>query len=346
VPALTVVPLTGMPEVADGDDLVLLLTAAATAAGLTLTDGDVLVISSKIVSKSLGLWSDSADRGAAVADQTVRVVAERMSGDRVTRIVHSVAGPVMVAAGVDASNTGGRDEVLLLPRDPDAEAEQLRVALLAATGLRRLGVLLSDTAGRPWRFGQTDFALGAAGVAVVDDLSGGVDADGKALSVTARAVGDELAAAADLVKGKADAIPAAVVRGTDCALEERGPGARVLIRVGPEDWFDHGRAEAVRAALGTAPGSPEALDDGIAMVGPEEVAPRLRRAVAVALRGAPDAGVDVGGDVLSVSAPTAYQLGVAVSRLQVALWGEGLAIEAPEDVSGLEVCLDVRERAR
>src|SRR6476620_6340460 len=333
-----------MPEVAAGDDLVALLLAATAAADLTLADGDVLVVSSKIVSKSLGLWADSADRSAVVASQTEQVVAERTSGARVTRIVRSAAGPVMAAAGVDASNTGGRDGLLLLPHDPDAEAEHRRVARLAATGLRRVGVILSDTAGRPWRFGQTDFALGAAGVDVVDDLRGGVDADGKPLSVTARAVGDELAAAADLVKGKADAIPAAVVRGTDLAIDTRGPGARALVRVGREDWFDHGRAESIRAALGTAPGSPEAIEDGIAAIGPEDVASRLRRAVAVALRGAPEAGVDVGGEVVHVSAPTAYQRGVAVSRLQVALWGEGLSTEVPHDVTGLEVRLEVRPR--
>ena len=342
--SLSLIPLSGMPEVAAGDDLVQLLLQAAAATDVSLVDGDVLVVSSKVISKSLGLWADSADKSAAVVSQTVRVVAERMTGDRIVRIVQSTAGPTMAAAGVDASNTGGRDDVLLLPADPDAEAEHLRVALLEATGLRRLGVVLSDTAGRPWRFGQTDFALGAAGVAVVDDLRGGVDADGRPLSVTTRAIGDELAAAADLVKGKADAIPAAVVRGTDWALDEAGAGARALIRAGSEDWFDHGRAEAVRASLGTTPGSQDAIDDGIATVGPEDVASRLRRAVAVALRGAPDTGVDVGGAMVHVSAPTAYQLGVAVSRLQVALWGEGLATEAPDDVSGFEVHLTIRER--
>jgi coenzyme F420-0:L-glutamate ligase/coenzyme F420-1:gamma-L-glutamate ligase len=342
--SVSLIPLTGMPEVASGDDLVQLLLDAAAATDVALVNGDVLVVSSKVVSKSLGLWADSADKRAAVVSQTVRVVAERMTGDRITRIVQSTAGPTMAAAGVDASNTGGRDDVLLLPVDPDAEAEHLRVALLETTGLSRLGVVLSDTAGRPWRFGQTDFALGAAGVAVVDDLRGGVDADGRMLSVTTRAVGDELAAAADLVKGKADAIPAAVVRGTDWALAGRGPGARALLRAASQDWFDHGRAESIRAALGTAPGSQDAIDDGIATVGPEELAIRLRRAVAVALRGAPDAGVDVGGAAVSVSAPTAYQLGVAVSRLQVALWGEGLATEAPDEVSGLSVQLDVHDR--
>jgi coenzyme F420-0:L-glutamate ligase/coenzyme F420-1:gamma-L-glutamate ligase len=337
-------PLTGMPEVRSGDDLVALLLEAAAAADVTLVDGDVLVVSSKIVSKSLGLWADSTVKGAAVASQTVRVVAERLAGDKVTQIVRSTAGPIMAAAGVDASNTGGRDAVLLLPADPDAEAEHLRVSLLAATGLGRVGVVLSDTAGRPWRFGQTDFALGAAGVAVVDDLRGAADADGRPLTVTARAVGDELAAAADLVKGKADAIPAAVVRGTEWALADRGPGARALIRAGREDWFDYGRAEAVRAALGIEPGAGLAEKVGIATVEHEAVATRLGRAVTVALLGAPDVGVDVGGAEVHVSSRTAYQLGVAVSRLQVALWGEGLTTTLPDEVVGLHVRLEVRDR--
>ena len=344
MPTLSIVPLTGIPEVRAGDELVGLLLDAAGAAGLALVDGDVLVVSSKIVSKSLGLWADSTIKGAAVASQTVRVVAERMAGDKVTQIVRSTAGPIMAAAGVDASNTGGRDAVLLLPADPDAEAEHLRMALLAATGLSRLGVVLSDTAGRPWRFGQTDFALGAAGIEVVDDLRGGVDADGRPLSVTARAVGDELAAAADLVKGKADAIPAAVLRGTEWALAGRGAGARALIRDGREDWFDYGRAEAVRAALGIEPGGRTAEQIGIPTVGSEDLASRLGRAVAVALVGAPDVGIDVGGSTVTVSGSSPYQLGVAVARLEVALWGEGLTTDVPEDVAGLDLRLEIRDR--
>jgi coenzyme F420-0:L-glutamate ligase/coenzyme F420-1:gamma-L-glutamate ligase len=344
VPALSILPVTGMPEVRAGDDLVGLVLESLAAAGLSLVDGDVLVVSSKVVSKSLGLWADSTVKGAAVTSQTVRVVAERLAGDKVTQIVQSTAGPIMAAAGVDASNTGGRDGVLVLPADPDAEAEHLRVALLEATGLRRVGVVLSDTAGRPWRFGQTDFALGAAGVDGVDDLRGGVDADGRPLSVTARAVGDELASAADLVKGKADAIPAAVIRGTPWALDTRGPGARALIRAGREDWFDYGRAEAIRAALGVEPGSPAAEQLGIASVAPEPVADRLGRAVALALLGAPEVGIDVGGSVVHLSSPTAYQLGVAASRLQLALWGEGLTTTLPDEVTGPDLRLEVRDR--
>lgn len=339
---LSLVPLTGIPEVQTGDDVATLVVHAAAAVGCPLEDGDVLVVSSKVVSKALGLWA--ADREAAIEKTSTRVVAERRTAAGVTQIVQASAGPVMAAAGVDASNTGGRAEVLVLPGDPDGEAERLRQSLLALTGLTRLAVVVSDTAGRPWRFGQTDFALGAAGVQVVDDLRGGIDADGMPLHVTARALADELAAAADLVKGKADGVPAAIVRGSGWALPERGDGAAALVRTGREDWFDYGRAEAVRAALGVEPGSAQAQETGIASVVPESLAERLARGVAVALRGAREAGVDLGGEVVRVSAPTAYELGVAVTRLQVALWGEGLRVEAPLEAAGLEVTLRVTER--
>lgn len=323
VPELRLLPLLGIPEVRADDDLAALVLAAAAGSCGGLEDGDVVVVSSKVVSKAAGLWADSSDRSAAVAAQSVRVVAERLAGDRVTRIVQSVAGPVMAAAGVDTSNTGGREEVLLLPLDPDGHAESLRTSLLAATGLTRVGVVLSDTAGRPWRFGQVDFALGASGVGVVDDLRGEVDADGKPMVVTARALGDELAAAADLVKGKVDAVPAAVLRGSPWALASRGPGAKALVRVGREDWFDHGRAEAVRAALDVPPGSAVAEAVGIPSVTPEPAAVRVERAVAVA--GLPfDTTADTSRKgVVEVCAATAFQVGAVAARLRVALWGEG-----------------------
>jgi coenzyme F420-0:L-glutamate ligase/coenzyme F420-1:gamma-L-glutamate ligase len=332
--------LAGIPEVQRDDDLAVLIAEAAHRVG-GLREGDIVVVSSKVVSKALGLWADSRDRDSAVRGQTVRVVAERLAGDRVTQIVESAAGPVMAAAGVDASNTGAREEVLLLPAKPDAEAQALREALRERCGLERLGVIVSDTAGRPWRFGQTDFALGAAGVDVVDDLRGGVDADGRPLAVTTRAVADELAAAADLVKGKADAVPVAVVRGTPWAGADVGPGARALVRTGREDWFDHGRAEAVRAALGTAPGTPEAQEAGIASVGPEPVRVRLGRAVAVALRGMESVGADVGAADVRLSAESPLALGRAMARLEVALWGEGLVGRPAETGLGEELDAEV-----
>lgn len=349
---VTVIPLTGFGEVGQGDDLAALLLAAAEDTGVALRDGDVVVVSSKVVSKSLGLWS--ADRDGAVDHATVRVVAERRSGPRITRIVESAAGPVMAAAGVDASNTGGRAEVLTLPEQPDAEADRLRQSLLAAAGLSSVGIILSDTAGRPWRSGQTDFALGSAGVQVLDDLRGATDADGQPLMVTARAIADELAAAADLVKGKADGVPAAILRGTGWARGEHTDGAATLVRTGREDWFGYGHAEAVRAALGIEPGSRQSAEIGIASAGPETMAARVSRAIAVALAGAPDAGVDAGADIVRVSAPTAYVLGLAVTRLQVALWGEDLRGDSPRGddpyldaalaPDALEVTLTLSER--
>jgi coenzyme F420-0:L-glutamate ligase/coenzyme F420-1:gamma-L-glutamate ligase len=249
----------------------------------------------------------------------------------------------MAAAGVDASNTGAADRLLLLPADPDAAARSLRSALVARSGCRRLGLVLSDTAGRPWRAGQVDFALGAAGLVVVDDLRGGVDADGRALSVTARALADELAAAADLVKGKADGVPAALVRGVgDWVAEPDGDGAAALVRTGREDWFDYGRAEAVRASLGVEPGTPAAAHCGIPAVHPEPVAERVSRAVRVALHDLPDVGVDVGSRDVRVTADEPFTLGRAVARLEVALWGEGVRAELTSPPGVVEATLRVQ----
>jgi coenzyme F420-0:L-glutamate ligase/coenzyme F420-1:gamma-L-glutamate ligase len=363
---VTVTALTGMPEVPAGADLAALLLAAVEGVGERLLDGDVLVVSSKVVSKALGLWAEAgADREAVIAQQTRRVVAERRSGDRLTRIVHSVAGPVMAAAGVDASNTGGSDRLLLLPAEPDVAAHSLHRALVAASGRQRLGLVLSDTAGRAWRAGQVDFALGSAGLRVLDDLRGGVDADGRPLAVTARAIADEVAAAADLVKGKADGVPAALVRGLDDWVVEDDwmaevggdstgtgagigtaavPGAGSLVRTGREDWFGYGRVEAVRASLGVEPGSPEAEECGIPAVHPEPVGDRVRRAVSVALHGLPDVGVDVGPNDVRVTADDRFSLGRAVARLEVALWAEGLHAELGSPPGGPEAVLRIGER--
>ena len=185
---LEIVGLAGIPEVAEGDDLAELLLAALSRSGETLREGDILVVSSKVVSKAGGLQVGATDKTGTVASQTVAVVAERTSGDGFTRVVRAKAGPVMAAAGVDASNTGGRDVLLLLPHDPDEVCRALRSALSSRTGVSALGVILSDTAGRPWRVGVVDFALGSAGVRVVDDLRGLPDADGLVLHVTTRAL--------------------------------------------------------------------------------------------------------------------------------------------------------------
>jgi coenzyme F420-0:L-glutamate ligase/coenzyme F420-1:gamma-L-glutamate ligase len=230
----------GVPEIAAGDDLTELLPAVVGP----LEAGDVVVVSSKIVSKAEGRQVVAEDREQAISDETVRVVAtRRQPTGSVTRIVENRLGIVGAAAGVDSSNVAP-GTVLLLPLDPDASAARLRTALIAASGVP-VGVIVSDTLGRPWRRGQTDVAIGAAGVAVVDDLRGQPDANGRTMGVTVVAVADEIAALADLVKGKAENRPVAVVRGMGRhVLDIDGPGARSLVRPSGEDMFRQGSAEA------------------------------------------------------------------------------------------------------
>lgn len=232
----------GLPEIQPGDDLVALLVDLLRA-GEPLADGDVLVLTSKVVSKAEGRYVAADDREQAITDETVRVVATREHAGGVTRIVENRLGLVMAAAGVDASNTPA-GTVLLLPVDPDASARRLRAGLSAALGVR-LGVIVSDTAGRPWRDGLTDIAIGAAGVRVLDDLRGQVDTFGRPLVMTVAAVADEVAAAAELVKGKATGRPLAVVRGlAGIVTDDDGPGARALVRLGAADMFRQGSDEA------------------------------------------------------------------------------------------------------
>jgi len=242
----------------------------------------------------------------------------------------------MTAAGVDASNTADESIVLLLPEDPDAVAAEIRDGVQAGWetvhGARlRLGVVISDTAGRPWRMGQTDFAVGACGIQVIDDLRGSTDANGRMLSVTERCIADEIAAAADLVKGKVTGVPAAHVRGlgqyvrdSDLSDSESASGARDLVRTGPQDWFGYGMVEAVRAALGVKPGSAMAFEVGIPFILPEDVATRAMRALRVALLTCPDVAGEVDGETITLVAPNDFALGVAATRAEVALRGEGL----------------------
>ncbi|EFL25597.1 gamma-glutamyl ligase [Streptomyces himastatinicus ATCC 53653] len=258
-PKYQVWALPGLPEVRTGDDLAKLIADAATAEGLPgLAHGDVLLVTSKIVSKAEGRVVAGDDREAAIDAETVRVVARRGR----TRIVETRHGLVMAAAGVDASNTPA-GTILLLPEDPDASARAIRAGLRDALGVD-VGVIVTDTFGRPWRTGVTDVAIGAAGVHVLDDLRGGTDTHGNALSVTVVATGDELAAAGELVKGKADGLPVAVLRGlphvvalgADDDADGDGPGAdgadagaRALVRGAADDMFRLGTSEAVREAV-------------------------------------------------------------------------------------------------
>lgn len=328
---LTITALRGFPEVREGDDVAEITLAVLQLNEIQLSDGDILVISSKVVSKAMGLRAPAGEQANVVLSQAVRIVAERMTPSGVTRIVQSAAGPVMTAAGVDASNTADESVVLLLPADPDAVATKIRDTLQAGWLKRsgagvRTGVILSDTAGRPWRNGQTDFALGACGIQVIDDLRGSTDTNGRVLSVTERCVADEIAAAADLVKGKASGIPAAHVRGLGQYVRggESTCGARDLVRTGPQDWFGYGMVEAVRAALGVQPGSAAACEVGIPLIAPEPVDTRARRALRVALLTCPDVIGQVDTGTIRLSAPDSFTLGVASSRAEVALAGEAL----------------------
>lgn len=251
-PRFEVFAVPGIGEVRSGDDIAELIAAT----GTELADGDVLLVTSKIVSKAEDRIVHADDREAAIDAEAVRLVARRGP----TRIVETRHGFVMAAAGVDASNTAA-GTVLLLPEDPDASARRIRDGLRKALGVR-VGVLVTDTFGRPWREGLTDVAIGAAGVRVLDDLRGGHDSHGNLMNATVTATADELAAAGDLVKGKVGGLPVAVVRGLgssvfaeeDLAAGPEGeagsdPGARPLVRIAANDMFRLGTSEAVREAV-------------------------------------------------------------------------------------------------
>jgi len=234
---LEIIPVTGLPEISDGDDLAVLIAQHA-----DLRDGDVVVIAQKIVSKSEGRIVEidpthpREERARAVLSETTRVVARR--GDVV--IAQTRHGFVCANAGVDASNVAP-GQLALLPLDPDGSAEQLRAAL-ARMGAD-VGVVISDTFGRPWRIGQTNVALGSAGIKPLRDHRGEKDSFGMELEATIIAVADEIAGAAELVMGKSDGIPVAIVRGLEGATGEGT--ARELLRAPDEDMFSAGGAEIV-----------------------------------------------------------------------------------------------------
>ena len=230
----------GLPEVAAGDDLAALVLAAH-----DLLDGDVVSITSKVVSKAEGRVR-VGEREAAVDEETVRVVARRGP----TRIVRTRLGLTMAAAGVDASNVAP-GSVALLPLDPDASARTLRAALHQRAGVT-VGVIVTDTAGRAWREGQTDIAIGAAGLVVAEDFSGRTDPYGNRLAVTMPAVADERASTAELAPGKLRGRPLAIIRGRSdlvLPLGQDGPGAAALVRPEGGDLFGWGAREAVVRAL-------------------------------------------------------------------------------------------------
>jgi coenzyme F420-0:L-glutamate ligase/coenzyme F420-1:gamma-L-glutamate ligase len=239
---ISVHPVPGLPEFVPGDDL----AAAIADAAPWLADGDVLVVTSKVVAKVEGNLvpvEPGADREAArqraVDAETVRVVARRGP----LRIVETRHGWVVAAAGIDASNVAA-DALVLLPEDADASARELRARLRERLGVT-VAVVVSDTFGRPWRDGLTDVAIGAAGLPALVDHRGAVDPHGNRLETTQVAVVDELAAAADLVKGKLTGVPVAVVRGLPLTAPEPDPGTRPLVRLGAGDLFPLGSRDVV-----------------------------------------------------------------------------------------------------
>lgn len=249
-PRFSVWGIPGIPEVTRGDDLVALIARAIEAQSANdpdtaLQPGDILVVTSKIVSKAEGMQVPASEREQAIAADTVRIVAERVHPGGTFRIVETRQGLVMAAAGIDMSNVP-EGTALRLPADPDASARALCAGLRQHFGMD-IGIIITDTIGRAWRIGQTDMAIGAAGIQLTDDLRGGNDANGRPLHVTQAVIADEIAGAADLVKGKTSNIPAAVVRGLARYVRNLdAPGARTLTRTGDDDMFRFGSAEAYR----------------------------------------------------------------------------------------------------
>ncbi len=242
--------VTGIGEVRPGDDLAALITTAAP----WLVDGDILVVTSKVVSKAEGQLVDvpldeparEAAREAVLRAETSRVVARRGG----TQIVQTHHGFVLASAGIDASNVEPT-RLVLLPKDPDASARWLRDELRERFNLT-VAVVITDTMGRPWRMGLTDVAIGAAGIDAMTDYRGVLDPYGNELQLTQMAVIDELAGAADLVKGKTGQVPVAVVRGLPLRPDGHGAGAAALIRGADADLFSLGTAEAVAKGLRAA----------------------------------------------------------------------------------------------
>jgi coenzyme F420-0:L-glutamate ligase/coenzyme F420-1:gamma-L-glutamate ligase len=244
----------GIGEVDEGTDLAALVAPY-------VDDGDVVVVTSKVVSKAEGRVR-AGDREQAIRDETVRVVARRGP----TSIVETRIGVVMAAAGVDASNVA-TGSVVLLPTDPDESARRIRADLAARSGVN-VAVVVSDTAGRAWRHGQTDLAIGLAGLHALESFEGRTDGYGNPLAVTAPAVADEIAGFAEVATGKLGNRPLTVVRGlADRVLPigQHGAGARALVRETGTDMFGLGSREAVVAALSgrdqQAFGAPAAAGD-------------------------------------------------------------------------------------
>ena len=326
---LLVMPVVGIGRVEPGDDLAEAIAEAAP----WIMDGDVVVVTSKIVSKAEGRLVEvpaqdgperDAARDAVLAAETARLVARRGP----TQIVATHHGFVMAAAGVDTSNVDiGR--LVLLPKDPDASARSLRAALAERYGLH-VAVIVSDTMGRPWRTGLTDVALGCAGLEPIRDHRGETDPYGNSLQLTQMAIADELAAAAELVKGKRDEVPVAVVRGYLAhPPADDGPGALTMVRDSATDLFSLGTAEARAAGLADAARLPYTASFAAAEIDPMTVA-RAIGGVPLAASTSVRFVVTKGSNEVTLQCSAAREpahlvaLGMDVHRLRAALASEGL----------------------
>ncbi len=224
-------PVDGIPEIASGDDLSALILAGLAASNLGLADRDVVVVTHKVVSKAEGRIEPAPDDRSyrELAEREARTILRRR-GDLV--IAQTQHGFICANAGVDRSNVADGSAVLL-PIDSDRSAHRIRMRLEQKTGAS-LAVVVTDTFGRPWRRGLVDVAIGVSGLPSILDLRGHTDAQGREMNVTEIAIIDEIAAAADLVMGKANSIPVAIIRGLDLSGEGR---ATDLVRTPEEDMF-------------------------------------------------------------------------------------------------------------
>ena len=247
---LRVFGVSGLPEIAPGDDLAALILTALGRQHERLAPRDVVVVTQKIVSKAEGQVVDLAtvtpspfarhyaaahDKDPRQIEVVLREAARIVRMDRGVLICQTRHGLICANAGVDRSNVPGEATVTLLPRDPDASACRLRAAWSAA-GVE-VAVIISDTFGRPWRRGQTNIAIGATGIAPLHDYHGQTDAQGRPLRATSLAIIDELAATAELVMGKVAQVPVAVIRGYDYPRADEAPGAAALVREAEQDLF-------------------------------------------------------------------------------------------------------------
>jgi len=247
--AVTVVPIQIDHSFAPGDDLESILLSALTSAqwpdGSTgIRTGDVVVVTSKVIAKAEGRIVQAASRDDVIDQETERVVATKQTPRGITKIVQTSHGLVLAAAGVDASNTD-IGTVVLLPEDSDASAHRLREFIADQAGMD-VGIVVTDTMGRPWRLGVTDVAIGASGVRVLDDYTGRTDVYGNTLEMTVVAIADEIASAVDLAAGKLGGAPLAVVRGlAEHVVSDGNPRARDIVRPLEEDLFWMGTHEAL-----------------------------------------------------------------------------------------------------